>query len=556
MRKLTLLVAFAMLQLMAFSGGLLTNYNQSAQYIRMLSRNASLDIDAVFYNPAGLVKMQDGWHFAFHSQTVLQTREITSGFPVLNQPAFYKGETTVPVFPNLYAVYKKDKWAFSLGVGPTSGGGTAKFDTGIPTFEIPVAKAAYAFGGLGAIHPDLAVTGYSLDMAFDASSVFWGIQLGATYAINDKFSVYGGVRLLPSTNKYEGAIQNIQLQAAGQMNSAPEWLSGAASQVSGYATQASQGADLMYATAGSMQPIIDQGGGGYTLAQLEGAGFIDATQRAQLEGGLLLAGVPQEQIDMMNAGQVQGAYNAGGDQLTGTAQQLGGTAVVLESASSSMEDAHVDTKQTGFGFTPIIGFNYSPNDDWNFGFKYEHKTKLTLTNDTKVDDVGLFPDGGESNNDVPGIVAAGVGYSGLDWLEAQLSWNMYLDEGVDYGYNVRYLSSGQQVHRDIDHNHWELSLGLQFNLSEKFAFSVGALRSQNGVSEAYQSDFSFSNSANAFSAGIEWKITEKLTFDAGISNIWYEEDTVNFTDPDFGTYSELYDKTTLNIAAGIAYSIF
>ena len=41
-------------------GGLLTNYNQSAQYVRMLSRNASLDIDGVFYNPAGLTSLRMG----------------------------------------------------------------------------------------------------------------------------------------------------------------------------------------------------------------------------------------------------------------------------------------------------------------------------------------------------------------------------------------------------------------------------------------------------------------------------------------------------------------
>lgn len=556
MKKLTLLAAFVMLQLVAFSGGLLTNYNQSAQYIRMLSRNASLDIDAVFYNPAGLTKLQDGWHFAFHAQTILQEREVTSGFPILNQPAYYKGEAVVPIFPNVYAVYKKDKWAFSLGVGPTSGGGTVEFANGLPTFEIPVAKAAYAFGGLGAIDPNLAVTGYSLDMAFDAYSAFWGIQLGATYEINEKFSVYGGVRLLPSSSTYKGSITNIQLQAGGQMNPAPEWLSGASSQLSGLASQASAGADIMYATAGSMQPIIDGGGADFTLAQLEGAGAIDATQRAQLEGGLLFIGVPQDQIDMMSAGQIQGTYTATGNELTATTQVLNGTAQTLDGASSSMEDAHVDTKQKGFGFTPMIGFNYSPNDDWNFGFKYEHKTKLTLTNETKVDDMGLFPDGGETSSDIPGVVAAGVGYRGLDWLEAQLSWNMYLDEGVDYGNNVRYLTTGQQVHRDIDHNHWELSLGLQFNLSETFGFSVGALRSQNGVAESYQSDFSFSNSAIALSAGIEWKITERLILDAGLSNIWYEEDTVDFTDPDLGTYSEVFDKKSFSLAAGITYSIF
>lgn len=535
MKKLTLLVAFTMLLQMSFAGGLLTNYNQSAQYVRMMSRNAALEIDAVFYNPAGLVKLEDGWHFAFHGQTIFQTREISSAFPLLNEPAYYEGETTIPIFPNLYAVYKKNKWAFSLGIGPAAGGGTATFADGLPTFEIPVSKAVPLLS-------DLGVTGYSMDMQLDASSIFWGLQLGATYAINDKLSVYGGVRIVPSTNKYQGSITNIQLEANGQMNSAPEWLIGAAGQVT-------QMANVAYGAAGSIQPIIDGGGSDYTLSQLEGAGFISEAQKAQLEGGLSLLGIPQEQIDAMNAGQIQGTYNYAGDELTGTAQTLGST-------SAQMEDKQVDTKQIGTGFTPIFGFNYSPNDDWNFGFKYEMKTFLTLTNETTVDEMGLFPDGAESANDIPGIIAAGIGYRGVDWLEAQLSYNMYLDGGVDWGNNVRYSVSGQQVNREIDNSGHEFGLGFQFNLSETFAISVGGLALRTGVAESWQSDFSYSNDANGISGGIMWKITDKMVLDAGVSNIWYKDETVNFIDSDVGTYQDVYGKKSLSIAAGISYSIF
>lgn len=563
MKKLTLFVAFTMLLQLSFAGGLLTNYNQSAQYVRMLSRNAALEIDAVFYNPAGLVKLEDGWHFAFHSQTIFQTREISSGFPLLNQPAYYEGETQIPVFPNLYGVYKKDKWAFSLGIGPAAGGGTATFANGMPTFEIPVSKAVPALAGLGQIDPSLAVTGYGLDMNLDASSIFWGIQLGATYAINDKISVYGGVRIVPATNKYQGSISNIQLQANGQMNAAPGWLNGAATTVNGYAAQASAGADIMYGSAGSMQPIIDNGGGPFTLEQLVQVGSITPAQKAQLEGGLLYIGVPQAQIDMMSAAQVQGTYSATGDQLTGTVAILNGTAQSLNATSAAMQDKEVDTQQTGMGVTPILGFNYSPNDDWNVGFKYEMKTKLNLTNETTVDDMGLFPDGAKTSSDIPGIISAGIGYRGTDWLEAQLSYNLYLDGGVDWGNNVRYSSAGHVVKREVDNSGHEFALGLQFNLSEKFAISVGGLALRTGVAESWQSDFSFSNDANGIGGGIMWKITDKLLLDAGFSNIFYEDETVTFTDMDIatpdnptGAYSDTYGKKSLSVAVGLSYSIF
>jgi long-chain fatty acid transport protein len=101
----------------------------------------------------------------------------------------------------------------------------------------------------------------------------------------------------------------------------------------------------------------------------------------------------------------------------------------------------VDTEQTGAGFTPIIGINISPSEDWNIAVKYEHKTLLTLKNDTEVDDMGLFPDGAESASDVPGILGIGIGYRGLDWLEAQVSYTHYFNKNVAWGMNVRDMSS-------------------------------------------------------------------------------------------------------------------
>ena len=39
----------------SFAGGLLTNTNQHVAFNRMMSREASIGIDGVYYNPAGVV---------------------------------------------------------------------------------------------------------------------------------------------------------------------------------------------------------------------------------------------------------------------------------------------------------------------------------------------------------------------------------------------------------------------------------------------------------------------------------------------------------------------
>ncbi|MBN1821974.1 MAG: hypothetical protein JW833_14735, partial [Prolixibacteraceae bacterium] len=112
--------------------------------------------------------------------------------------------------------------------------------------------------------------------------------------------------------------------------------------------------------------------------------------------------------------------------------------------------------------------------------------------------------------------------------------------------------------REIDNNYWELGLGLQFNLSEKFAISVGGLRSQTGVADSYQSDFSYSNSSTSLGGGIQWKVTDKLTLDAGFLNTFYEDAELTFDFPEvsIGSYKEVLGKTTIDFAFGISYSIF
>jgi long-chain fatty acid transport protein len=547
MRKLTFLIAFFMLTNFVFAGGLLTNTNQSAQFIRMMSRNASLDIDAVYYNPAGLIKLEDGWHFSVSSQTIFQDKNVDCGFPLLNDPK-YVGKVSVPVFPTAFAVYKKDKWAFSFGFGPNAGGGSAEFERGLPSFEIPISKVVPGLAGLSQISPALAVTGYDADLYFTGSSIFWGFQLGATYEINEMLSVYGGVRYMPSKNVYQGSIKNIQLKVGGNMTPAPAFLTQAAGVVTSSATAS-------YGVATSLQPIVTGGGGSFTLSQVEQAGYISAAQKTAIEGGLLRMGVPQAQINVMPVTTVQGTYTAAGNQLTATAGSLSAT-------SSQLGDKEVDTEQTGTGITPIIGINISPNEDWNIGIKYEHKTYMTLKNNTKVDDLGLFPDGEESASDVPSILGIGVGYKGLNRLEAQVSYTYYFNKNVDWGMNVRDLSSWKGVdptkirHRDIDKNGYEIGLGLQFNITDNFSVSAGGLYGDMGVAPSYQSDFSYSNPSFTPGAGIMWKITDKLTLDAGVSDTFYQDEKVNFSDPVIPSYDDVYGKTTLSFAAGISYSIF
>lgn len=541
MKKLIVFTVIVLCFSQVFAGGLLTNGNQSAQYIRMLSRNASTSVDAVYFNPAGLMKMDNGFYVSIQSQSLFQSKTVESGFPLLNSSE-YEGKLVVPVFPTAFAVYKKDRFALSLGFGPNSGGGSVEFEKGLPSFEKDISTLVPKLAGLSKLGKN--VSGYNVDINFKGESVFWGIQGGASFKVNDKFSVYGGLRYVPATTKYNGYLKNISVNVNGQMKNAATFLTGeVAPLIQGAAAQAS-------GAATSVQPLITAGAGSFNLAQVQGAGYINSATRTQLEQGLLGLGVTQAAINQMNISQIQAAFNTG-------AASLNGQATGMIATAASLNDKLVDVEQTGTGYTPILGLNISPAEGLNIGVKYEFKTKLTLTNATVVDGTGLFPDKKETDSDLPSLFSIGADYKLTKKFDLSLSFNSYRDKGVDWGTNV------YKEPRTIASNLWEVSIGGQYQWTEKIAVSMGYLHTEVGISKQFLSDFSYYNSGDTFGGGFEWKPTERFTVDAGVLYTAYANETKTFGVPAdlinpasnsvYNPYTETYKKSNLGFAIGLGY---
>lgn len=187
----------------AFAGGIMTNTNQSAGYIRMLARDASIGLDAAYYNPAGLTFLVDGFHLSLNNQTIYQTRKIENLFPDLNQKE-YRGVVSAPLFPSIYAVYKKKKFAISGGFMIVGGGGGASYKKGLPGFETQVSAIPGILTGMG-----INTTAYMVDIFFEGSSVFMGGQLGVSYQLFDNLSAYAGGRYVMAKNTYLGYFKNL-----------------------------------------------------------------------------------------------------------------------------------------------------------------------------------------------------------------------------------------------------------------------------------------------------------------------------------------------------------
>lgn len=226
MKKIFFTIAAAAIAGSVMAGGLVTNTNQSAYYTRFIALQATTGVDAVYYNPAGLTKLSDGFHFSINNQVINQTKTITNDFVLLtDKPSTYEGIVKAPIFPGVYAVYKKGNLAFSAGFNPIGGGGGAEYATGLPSFEMLISQlvpglatqlAPLDAGVVDAGYPDPTfrnVTGYSGDIFFEGSSIYFGYQANISYAINEMLSVAAGARFVSAKNTYQGSISGVEITA-------------------------------------------------------------------------------------------------------------------------------------------------------------------------------------------------------------------------------------------------------------------------------------------------------------------------------------------------------
>ena len=206
MKKFLLIGATAlMVSNSTFAGGILTNTNQNAAFLRNPSRDAVIAIDGVYSNPAGIAFLPQGFHLSVSWQAAWQKRQmdVNNKLFQLNggkADKYFEGVAKAPVIPSFQAAYViNDKWSVSAQFAVGGGGGECEFAEGLPMFEELV-------GGqlVGA-----QATSYGLSQNLTGKQFFYGFQVGATYRLTDNFSVFGGARGVLANCAYEGAISNI-----------------------------------------------------------------------------------------------------------------------------------------------------------------------------------------------------------------------------------------------------------------------------------------------------------------------------------------------------------
>ena len=526
-----------------FAGGLLTNTNQHVAFNRMMSREASIGIDGVYYNPAGVVFMGEGNHLAINWQAAWQTRTINNDYKLFTNnvnnpttPRDFKGKAVAPVIPSFQYAYNKGRWSFQGNFALTGGGGKCTFDNGLGSFEKIVSETAMGAIGLaravdqvankllvpgsinpdGTINPNKFVPMFTSDKAFGKTGsysfnsymhgrqYYFGLSAGAAYKVNDNFSVYAGLRGIYATCNYYGYVEDIKV---GNM---PLY----------------QVLDPTKENAANIELSCDQSGFGFTpmLAVDYKTGRWNFSAKYEFKTRLRLKNKSVNQLPSI--GNLD-------DNLKNQMNKL--FAGTFMAAGMPQEQAAIKAEQTS---TAVLA---NPT-------VVATTAALKQQFDSKIDEaIGEYADGKKIAGDIPSLLTVGVGYSPIDELRINVGFHWFDDyNATSYNNRNKKLKKRGTL---------EFNAGVEYDVNKKITVSTGWQNTNYGLTDEYMDDKSFVVSSNSVGLGGVYHITKKLDFTVAYFHTFYNHvktsEEVTLAPGKTVTYNSDYTRSNNAFAAGV-----
>ena len=504
----------------SFAGGLLTNTNQHVAFNRMMSREASIGIDGVYYNPAGVVFMGEGKHLAINWQLAYQTRSIENDYALFTNnvnnpttPREFKGKAFAPVIPSFQYAYNKGRWSLQAGFALTGGGGKCTFDNGLGSFEKIVAETAIAACQLaGAV--DQVASQYGVPAVFSSDKYFgkegkysynsymhgrqyyYGLSLGAAYKINEHLSAYAGVRGVYASTNYYGYVEDIKV---GNM---PLYMV----------------LDPTKEKAANIELSCDQSGLGFTpmLGIDFKTGRWNFAAKYEFKTRIRMKNKSVNQTPSIGnlPDNLRNAYIAGG---------------VPEQAANAILS------------NPVIQ-----------GAMGQLKTQF----DSKLEGaIGEYEDGKKIAGDIPAYLALGVGYSPVNTVRVNVGFHWFDDKHAT-SYNNR--------QEKLKRGTLEYNAGVEVDVNKKITLSTGWQNTNYGLpdenldtptSKRYMDDKSFVVSSNSAAIGGVYHINKKMDLNVAYFHTFYQHkktsENVQLTAQKNFSYNSDYTRNNNVFAVGL-----
>ena len=241
----------------------------------------------------------------------------------------------------------------------------------------------------------------------------------------------------------------------------------------------------------------------------------------------------------------------------------------------NLVNLQLDCDQTGWGFAPIVSLDFH-HGPLTLAARYEFRTKIQTENDTKeliIGTMGQDTDvkalAGKLGNtatvaalsqtelgkmaqkvkgylpeettryDMPSLLSVALGYEITPKLRATGEFHFFDDK------NAKMADNRQD---ELTHGTYEVLLGAEYDINDKFTVSLGGQRTDYGLSDNYQQDTSFACDSYSIGLGGAWNINEKIRLNAGYFISIYSDYTKTSA-----IGQETFSRTNNVIGLGIDY---
>lgn len=207
----------------------------------------------------------------------------------------------------------------------------------------------------------------------------------------------------------------------------------------------------------------------------------------------------------------------------------------IEGGYGNGQIAKIDAEREAFGFGGQIGLNYMASDKLNIGLRYDSKVRLKF--ETKADETKLnipvpilhsfgfsdlyeeYEDGAKIYRDLPAILAMGIQYKTTDLWTLYTGLNYYFNKSANLDEKaVKTSDLSKREYKDG----WEISLGSEYQVSNKLAWLAGVNYAKTGASANNYRDSEYAIDSWMFGTGVKYQFSDTLELTATVTHYLYD----------------------------------
>ena len=227
-------------------------------------------------------------------------------------------------------------------------------------------------------------------------------------------------------------------------------------------------------------------------------------------------------------------------------------------------EGKLDSKREAWGYGFQLGVNYKVNEKLNLAARYDTRIKLNFKakgNENQLQTIGLlgqnigftsfypqYTPNTKTRRDLPAILSLGASYKFNDRYTVSTSGNLYFNRQAKMD---RVVDQFGHSHGTSYKNGWELALGNEYKLNDKFTLIGSINYAKTGAKASSYNDTEFAIDSTTLGAGIRYSYDETLDLTASVAHFIYTTSEGTFKERHKVAENQKYSKSITAVGLSV-----